>query len=219
MSGGQDGCCPKRHPPPRTRTTLQRPHRARRCPGLGWPSPLTLKPQPGPLEAPAELQQVPADRPLLATHPCSRAASASPATWEERSPGRVRRSVPWSASRWAWTGPAASSCWSYAPSLSPPVRLPEPFQVNPASDYPLASSTASVSTISTRAASPLTAPVGGPSLPPDDPASAPALALGNPFQSRPGPIASHSPPNRHPNGCPADSPPAQSASGTSCILP
>ena len=26
---------------------MQRPHLARRCPGWGWPSPLTLKPQPG----------------------------------------------------------------------------------------------------------------------------------------------------------------------------
>ena len=26
---------------------MQRPHRANRCPGLGWPSPVTLKPQPG----------------------------------------------------------------------------------------------------------------------------------------------------------------------------
>ena len=35
------------HPLPRTRTTLQRPHRASRCPGWGWPSPVTLKPHPG----------------------------------------------------------------------------------------------------------------------------------------------------------------------------
>ena len=33
--------------PPRTRTNLQRPHLARRCPGWGWPLPVTLKPQAG----------------------------------------------------------------------------------------------------------------------------------------------------------------------------
>ena len=31
----------------RKRTTLQRPHLARRCPGWGWPLPETLKPQSG----------------------------------------------------------------------------------------------------------------------------------------------------------------------------
>ena len=44
---GQPGCCLNHHPPPRTRTNLQRPHLARRCPNWGCPSPVTLKPHPG----------------------------------------------------------------------------------------------------------------------------------------------------------------------------
>ena len=55
------------HLPPRTRTSLQRPHRASLCPGLGWPSPATLKPQPEQSGLQRQLQQVPADHPLLLT--------------------------------------------------------------------------------------------------------------------------------------------------------
>ena len=43
---------------------MQRPHLARRCPGLGWPSPVTLKPQPGHSRLQRNFSRVPADHPL-----------------------------------------------------------------------------------------------------------------------------------------------------------
>ena len=45
--GNRMGELANHHPPPRTRTSWQRPHLARCCPGWGWPLPVALKPQPG----------------------------------------------------------------------------------------------------------------------------------------------------------------------------
>ena len=77
--------------PPGTRTTLQRPHLARRCPGLGWPSPVTLKPQPGHSRLQRNFSRSLRDHPLLAAAPVPGRASASPASWQAREARLPRR--------------------------------------------------------------------------------------------------------------------------------
>ena len=129
--GGQDGWCPNHHPPPRTRTTLQRPHLARRCPGRGWPLPVTLKPQSGHSMLQRNFSRslrtfrwVP---PLFCSGGFAGCfAGGVREVREVRSPCRGRRAAPRSVSRWAWTGPAASFYWSCSPlvSVAPgPVRV------------------------------------------------------------------------------------------------